>query len=201
MTPKSDDRAVDAWLDGLTGRPGDGYDHRAGESLRAALKAAPLPAQESLSWAQVEYEARKRLGTTSSPAAASPTLIASVQTAANDSSVRRWWPAAAAVLLATGLWALVDRGVEEGELRGDGRPQASWVVTEPMQRAEALAADLRGLGAEVAIRSSAADVVPVQVTLTLVVPPASRAAVSRRLAELDTALDQNGRLTLEVRAP
>ncbi len=202
--------AADAWLAGLAGRAGQGEVHAQGQRLGAALRCAALPGRPP-PWAEIERRAAAVADSAAigSAATAAPSP-ASQAPAANDAAWRPLLGWAAAALLAAGLllaWQPWQPRPDDGAaavMRGTGATAppdvARWQVADPAAAAQALAADLRALGAQVQLDIQAVDSAPV-VLLTVDAPAAAVDAVNQRLLPLETALDAAGRLQLRVSAP
>lgn len=178
------------WLDGLAGRDGGDAAHAEGARVHAALQ--PLAATQMPPWAEIE----RRAG---APAVGAPGAVGTARAeAANQAWRRVAFGAAATVLLAVVLTFIPRPDADGPGLRGSG-PVASgavWRVAEPQRAAQSLAAELQGLGATVEVHPGS-DAVLLQITA----PTAAAPAVNRRLAELEAALDVQGRLRLSVVAP
>lgn len=190
------------WMDGLAGRPGAGPEHAEGLGIRSAL--AP-DAQDCpvATWRDIEAKARAEADVDATATHADPLVLAGQARpgeAANDPRPIRWrWLGWVAVLLlGSGLATLmpppgsnldpVQRGVTD---QGSHVPQ--WLVEHPLESAEALATELRGLRAEVTLVSEGEAVI-----LNIQAPPNGISAVNARLAVLETGLDAQGRLRLAV---
>jgi hypothetical protein len=180
MATEPGDRDGEQWLDGLAGRPGEGAAHAQGQRLRQAI----APAQDGASappWREIERRAAGLADTV--PGAA-----------ANDPLWRRWQGWAAAALLASAVMVVM-RSVEPDAVeRGGSGSAPTWVVDEPRRAAEALAGELRALGAAVTV-----DAVGDGLVLRIRAAAPAAEAVNRRLQALETALDADGTLSLQVR--
>lgn len=192
---------TDPWMDGLAGRAGAGTAHREGARIRTAL--APEAGDQVVArWRDIEARARAAAPTTQqekpSPTPRPGKLAGAL--AALDPRPRFALGWAAAALVAVGVAMLWPAQEPEPNvaLRGvPGEPAhqgAEWHVEQPQAAAEALAADLRALHAEVALANNGPDVV-----LSIRAQPEAVSAVNARLAELETGLDATGRLQLIVR--
>lgn len=199
-----DHAAAGQWLEGLAGRAGAGAAHAEGARLRVALApdVQDLPAAD---WRDIEARARVEADPAAAAAPAvgpdAPTLAARPREAANDPPRRRWPAWAAALALGVGLVTLMlpreaDRGPGPRGVAGQSAHAAQWLVERPLEAAERLAAELRGLHAEVSITNEGE-----RVLLRIHAEPAAVDAVNARLAPLETGLDADGRLALEVRPP
>ena len=196
----TDDADADAtlpWMSGLAGRPGTGSAHADGARLRAAL----APDAPQATWRDIEARAAAEpvTGVDAAPAAARLRPDGPpAGKAANDPSPWRWFGWAAALLLGVGLVTLVPTGGDDAgtSLRGLPGPVQQgprWLVERPLESAEALAAELRALHAEVTVtREGAAAILHIRAR------PDAVGAVNARLAVLETGLDAEGRLRLEV---
>lgn len=183
-------------------RPIDDADAEAAR-VRAALapdaQDAPLA-----SWRDIE--ARAAAGATVHASATSADLPknaghAQPDEAANEPRPWRQFGWAAAVVLGVGLITLMappaPTPAPGAALRGVGGPgaqAAQWLVERPLESAEALAADLRSLQAEVTLTREGEAVI-----LSIRAQPGAVDAVNARLASLETGLDAEGRLRLAVR--
>lgn len=183
------------WLDGLTGRAGQGAAHAEGQRLRDALR--PDEPADMPPWAEIERRAGalepsdqgSELGGTPSPAEA-----------ANQPAWRQpWYGIAAALMLAAALAMSMWPEPKGDGLRGvapSGPNEAMWRVPRPVDAARTLASELQALGARVELQSDDAGA-RMQITAPALAVP----AVNQRLAALETAVDAQGRLTLRVRSP
>ena len=198
----ADSEAARDWMDGLAGRPGTGSAaHGEGARLRAAL--AP-DAQDTPAATWHDIEARARAATAADGLAEpavlhTPAATARPGTAANDPRPWRKFAWAAALVLGVGLVTLMapPEPTPEPALRGvggAGAQGAQWRVEQPVEAAEALAAELRGLQADVSVKRDGEAVV-----LSIHARPGAVDAVNARLAGLETGLDAEGRLQLVVR--
>ena len=88
-------------------------------------------------------------------------------------------------------WSDDEAPVMRGGPSGAG--QAQWLTAEPADHAQALATDLRALGAQVRVEADGSAWV-----LYIEAPAPMRAVIDGRLQVLDTALDAAGRLELRV---
>lgn len=187
MTADSADKASQDWLKGLAGAPPEGEvtpDHEQGQRLRAGLDRLPEFAPPENGWAEVSRQA------------ALPERIAARPGRAANSPLWRWSAVAATVLLTIGLGAQL-MPTTEPQWRGDadaGPAQARWISAAPEADALALAAELRGWGAEVGVDAGPAG--EQALDIRCLAPCDDRVAV--RLAELETALAPDGRLRLRV---
>lgn len=193
--PRDDAPAGAGWLDALAGRPG-AHDATA-EALRDAL--LPLPASAAApAWSQIEARAAAE---PAPPAVASPASPADkvrrVAEAANDDFPGQRWSRlafVATVVLAVAVGVLWRPGADEPGLRGAASADgAVWRVADPAASAQALAVELKSLGAQVELQPEGASV-----RLLIRADEASAAAVDRRLAALETALDAQHQLQLKV---
>lgn len=215
--PPEDDSATLGWLDGLAGRASVQSAHADGARLREAL--LPLatearPAHAGLQtaeatglapWAEIERRADAaepaigRAGRAGLATAAAAPAFRPTRPAANQPWWRPAYGLAAALLLAGVVTLAIWPGEPQVTLRG-GAPSsgrsATWQVAQPERAAQALAADLRALGAKVESSSDAQGV-----WLRIAAPPAAVQPANRRLAELEAVLDTEGRLSLRVVAP
>lgn len=193
MATEPGDPDIDRWLDGLAGRPGEGAAHAEGDRLRHALQPEGQAASPKLSWAEIEQRAaaQHRPEVTAAPSPASAPRPA----AANDGLWRPWQGWAAAVLVAACVALVMQQRDPEPVLRGSGTAVARWVVDDPQASAQALAAELRALGAGVEVENAGS-----QVILRLRAKGAATEAVNRRLGALETSLDASGTLVLNVTA-
>lgn len=189
------------WMSGLAGRPGAGADHGDGARVRAAL-VPDARDQVKATWQDIEARARNAAPldpgsplAESSPGSGSTGPIA----AANDPhTARRWLAWAAALVLGVGMVALLSPPgwMADPGMRGvtGPRPQAPrWLVDDPAASADALAAELRGLQADVTLTREGRGVV-----LDIRAGVAAVPAVNARLMALETGLDAEGRLRLVV---
>lgn len=193
--------AAHNWMEGLAGRPGTGTAHGEGARLRAAL--AP-DAQDTPAATWHDIEARARAATAADGVAEpavlhTPAATSRPGTAANDPRPWRKFAWAAALVLGVGLVTLMapPEPTPEPALRGvggAGAQGAKWRVEQPVEAAEALAAELRGLQADVSVKRDGEAVV-----LSIHARPGAVDAVNARLAGLETGLDAEGRLQLVVR--
>ncbi|MBK6853639.1 MAG: hypothetical protein IPG93_19195 [Burkholderiales bacterium] len=191
--------ATEAWFDGLAGRRGHGADHSEGARIRDALDSNSKD-EVVASWRNVE--ARSLAQSASEKWGASNgterTGSARAEDSANGPWLSRWWGWAAAILLGVGLVTVmqtVDRS-PEATVRGiTGQPSSGprWLVERPTESAQALAAELRSLQAEVTIAREGDGVV-----LRIRVPAGAVNAVNARLVPLETGLDGDGTLELAV---
>lgn len=199
-TDSADADAASQWLDALAGRASAGVEHADGTRVRAALmpQGGDRPAAN---WRDIEARAASDDAATPgvAPGGASSTAVpARSEPAANDPPPWRWLGWAAAVVLVVGLVTLMPpttQGPETG-LRGVGGDSPSgpqWVVERPVEAAEALAAELRGLKAEVTVTREGNVVI-----LQIRTQAGAVDAVNARLAALETGLDATGRLDLRV---
>lgn len=196
----ADPAALSAWLDGLSGQPGTGQAHDEGSRLRQALApdAGDVPRS---SWQDIESRARRGApSTVLSSGVAAPVVVATSSRQAAANQPRRWsalsW--AALLMLVVGLvsWMSPPAPAPHEGLRGADGAQAlgaRWLTDQPLRDAESLAAELRSLGADVALSTDAGAI-----QLRIQAPPAAAAAVNARLAAFETGLDAQGRLTLSV---
>ena len=179
--PDADDAS--AWLDGLAGRDADSPAAREGASIRKALigptsRAEPPPG----GWGRV-------VGPVSGVGPALP---------ANEGFFQPWrWGLAASLVLTSGLIFWYHAPLrDDAQLRGTAATvSALWLTPTPRESSENLQADLRTLGATVALT-------PVGEGFRLHVesPVAVRAAVNERLAQIEAALDVRGQADITVRA-
>lgn len=186
----TDADATHRWLDGLTGQPGSGAAHREGARARAAL-APDERDTATASWRDIEL----RAGVES----AAPAGDARPAQAANDPARWRRFGWAAALMAAVAVAALVSHPppTPDATMRGVGgpaAPSAQWLVERPGEAAESLAAELRGLQADVTVTVEGDATV-----LRIQAPPGAVKAINARLAALETGLDADGTLTLSVR--
>ncbi|MDT9001652.1 hypothetical protein RQP53_20415 [Paucibacter sp. APW11] len=190
------DAEVRAFLGGLRGaerpselRPEQAGAYDEGQRLHRAFGEMPADGLRP-DWSDV----RRRAGL----AAVSPEPPARHGDAANGPFWR--WLAAAAVVAGVGLvvwpqWGPLSSGEAEPGWRGGARGQAQWLAPNPDRDAAELEAQLRGWGAEVLVERS-----PEGWRLQLRCSgTCQRSQVDARLAELETALDGDGRLTLLLR--
>ena len=208
------------WLDGLAGRAGAGPAHADGQHVREALQ--PQEAPGLAPWAEIERLAAERLksGSGSMPisepepgpapdALAAPSSITSIvrdknradTPAANQARWRPWHALAASLLLGGVLIVALRPAPEDAGMRGvgpGGAPPAGavWRVAQPNEAAQALATELRALGATVELHGQGPEL-----SLQVLAPAAAVGAVNQRLAPLESALDAQGRLTLRVLQP
>lgn len=202
------DRPVDSvtpdstseWLNGLAGRPGAGAAHGDGARARAALSPDPQDAPRA-TWRDVEARAgadTKAVAGPIQPGPATDVNQARGGAAANESSPWRKFGWAAVFVLGVGLVTLMSppAPVQDPALRGvtNQRPDGPrWLVEHPLDAAEALATELRGLQAEVTVmRDGRAALLDIRAH------PDAWNAVNSRLAALETGLDAEGRLKLSV---
>jgi hypothetical protein len=184
-----------AWLDGLTGRRGDGAAHAEASRLRAAWDAQARESQpDAPPWAHIR--ARAGFGNALQQVAPHP----AAPQASNDSVLvkprrsRGYWLAAAA-LAAGSLWLMRPESPPlslEPQWRGEASA-ARWLSSQPEVDAPALAESLRQRGAQVRLVA-----VKGGQRLDISAPPAAHAPVNARLAALELALDAQGQLRLDV---
>lgn len=176
-----------------TERPSDDADRAHDQRVRSALAVTPAD-QVQARWNDIEARARggADIGGVPAPEDRAPAP------AANDARLWKRFGVAAVLVLGVGLaMMLVPPGRDaEPALRGvagAGASEARWLVDHPARAAEALANELRALGAEVQVTPDGAGAV-------LEVRAAAQAAgaVNARLAPLETGLDGQGRLRLSV---
>lgn len=188
------------WFNGLAGRPGSGMEHDDGARARAALAPEPQDAPKA-TWRDIE--ARAGAAKAADVEAAQPGPLTRVGqarpgVAANESRPWRKLGWAAALVLGVGLVTLMSPPAPAPDtgLRGIAPPASSgprWLVERPLEAAEALAAELRGLQAEVTVTRDGEAVI-----LEVRAQPVALNAVNARLAALETGLDGEGRLKLAV---
>lgn len=200
LRPEPAPDEAELWLDGLAGREGQGRAHAEGQRLREALLPEALSPEAPVAmpqWAELERRAAESTGAASST---SPNTARRQAEAANQSQWRPWHGMAAAIALGTVLVATIWPSPKEESLRGVAASapstEAVWRTAEPQGAAEALATELRSVGAQVDLHSDAAGI-----RLLIAVPPAAIAAVNQHLSTLETAVDAQGRLSLRVLAP
>lgn len=198
-----DDAGPDAlapWLNGLAGRAGSGQAHEDGTRLRKALTTGAEDAPLA-SWRDIEARARAEASPDRAARPADQPPVAAMSRPRVAANEPRRWPAigwAALLALAVGLvtWMSPPTPAPDEALRGAGSPQAPgarWLTEQPRQSAEALATELRGLGADVALTTDGAATI-----LHIQAPPAAASAINARLSALETGLDADGRLRLSV---
>lgn len=198
-----DDAGPDAlapWLNGLAGRAGSGQAHEAGARVRKAL--APEAGDTPLaSWRDIEARASTEAPPDPAARPVDQPAVAAVpgpRVAANEP--RRWpavgWAALLALAVGVVTWMSPPTPAPDEALRGAGSPQAQgarWLTDQPRQAAEALATELRGLGADVALTTDGDATV-----LQIQAPPGAASAINARLSALESGLDADGRLRLSV---
>lgn len=185
-TPAPSDAEVLAWLDGLAGRTQVGVDAVEGAQLRQALldDAAPVLAGP---WSDI-----MRL-------AGQPFAPTTGAVAANDGQFRLRAGGAVfalffmASVIGTVIWH--DNVDELQILRGVGTADAVWRIENPVTAGEALAEELRALGATVHVVAVHGGVL-----VRIDAPQLSWPEVNQRLQPLETALDTRGQLTLRILA-
>ncbi len=188
------------WFNGLAGRPGNGTEHDDGARARAALVPESQDAPKA-TWRDIE--ARAGAEKAADVDAAQPGPPPRLGQARPDVAANESWPWrkigwAAALVLGVGLVALMSPQAPgpDAALRGVAHPASSgprWLVERPQEAAEALAAELRGLQAEVTVtRDGDAAILEIRAH------PVALNAVNARLAVLETGLDAEGRLKLTV---
>lgn len=196
VTPDS----TSEWLNGLAGRSGAGAAHGDGARARAALSADPQDAPRA-TWRDIEARAGTDTKAVAGPIQPGPpTRVGRVGrgVAANESSPWRKFGWAAVFVLGVGLITLMlpPAPVQDPGLRGvtsQGPDGPRWLVEHPLEAAEALATELRGLHAEVTVtRDGKAALLDIRAR------PDTWNAVNSRLAALETGLDAEGRLKLSV---
>lgn len=186
---------ANAWLEGLAGRAGEGPAHHEGQRLRAALQ--PDAAQVAPPWAEIE---RRAFGASTGEAPVPAHVGPRHGDAANGPRWgSRWAMAASVAALAVAAAAWIwPRDDESAGWRGLGAAATGpvWRVGDPSGAARSLALELQALGAQVTVQPDGPAV-----RLTIEAPSDRQAAVNQRLQPLETALDAQGRLTLQVMAP
>lgn len=204
-TPRDD--AADGWLDALAGRPAtrDATAQALRDALLPVPASAPAPA-----WSDLEARAAATPPTSlpvpSQAEPASPVRVPEARPldgghpavdAANEVFPGQRWSRlafAATVVLAVAVGMLWRPGAEDPQLRGVASTAgAVWRVTDPASSAQALAAELKALGAQVELQPDGASV-----RLLIRADDTAAPAVDRRLAALETALDAQHRLSLTV---
>lgn len=194
---EGDSESAQDWLDGLTGRPGEGSSHAEGALLRQSLETATTAALPP--WEEIERQAgldvKRTEGSTLGPTSRE------AGEAANQGHWRPWHGIAAALALTTVLAASMWTSDPEVTMRGGQHSRSAndeqvWHVAEPQQAAQSLAAELRALGAEVQVQADAKGS-----HLRIAAPTAAVRTVNERLMVLETALDAQGRVSLLVVSP
>lgn len=196
----ADALSSDQWMDGLAGRPGGGAEHAEGVRIRSAL-APEAQDRPVAAWQDIEARARSATTLDAMATQANPPALAGKARpgeAANDSRPLRWLGWAAALLLGLGLATLMpppgsNPDLAQRGVTGQGSHGPQWLVERPLQAAEALATELRGLQAEATVTSEGDAVI-----LNIRAQPGAMNAVNARLASLETGLDAEGRLRLVV---
>lgn len=183
-----------AWLDGLAGREcdagGAGCEHAAqGARLRGALVTSePMNATATAAgWAAIEQRA------------AHPP-VENAPTAANEPrflSPQRWaWAAVVVIAVGVGAWQWPANVPEPQWRGGGGGAEAVWRVASPKLQAQALAAELRALGATAVVHAAGTDW-----RVEITAPASATAAVNERLQVLETGLAGDGKAAVVVSAP
>ncbi len=187
---------TEAWLDGLAGRDGASESARDGARLHAALKPTDddeTAALDAPSWLRIVLAASQP--DTPKPL---PLPLPTGREAANQSRWKRFAGGGAmalALVLGVGLWTTTSRDHDAPSgLRGaPSGAGAVWRTDNPNQAAKDLASRLETAGARVTLTPQAQGAL-----LSLECTPTACAAVADQLAPLDTAVDANGRLMLQV---
>ncbi|MBK9359649.1 MAG: hypothetical protein IPM99_00340 [Rubrivivax sp.] len=173
----------------------------------ARMRAALAPdAQDApaATWRDIEARAAAGAATVTGPPSADLPKNAG-QTppdeATNEARPWRQFGWAAALVLGVGLITLMappaPTPAPDAALRGiagPGAQAAQWLVERPLESAEALAADLRSLQAEVTVTREGDAAI-----LSIRARPGAVDAVNARLVSLETGLDAEGKLQLAVR--
>lgn len=196
--PNSDADATHQWLDGLTGQTGSGAAHREGARVRDALVPDHRDAVNA-SWRDIEARAGATVDASRQTLSTAPAAVGRPAGAANAPAWWRKFGWAAALMLGVAIGALMlqTAPTPDAALRGIGDPGsqgAQWLVERPKEAAESLAAELRGLQADVALTADGDTVI-----LHIQAPPERVKAVNARLAALETGLDAEGKLQLSLR--
>lgn len=186
-----------------TEQPTDGAPGDEVSRVRAALVPDRHDAPVA-TWRDIEARAGQgQVAKADAPQAVVPmaAIEARPRDAANDPRPWRKLGWAAALVLGVGLVTLMSppapgpepamRGVGAGVIQG-----AQWRVDRPLEAAETLATELRGLQAEVSVTRHGETAV-----LDIRALPGAVDAVNARLAGLETGLDAQGRLQLVVQPP
>lgn len=197
---KPDVGATGAWMDGLKGRPGAGLAHGEGGRIRAALVPDARDAPKA-TWGDIVARAAAETAADPVVAQAGPPAQAGrpkPAEAANDPWPWRRFGWAAALVMGVGMFTLwAPAPSPDPALRGGVgavQPGPQWLVQHPWESANALAAELHSLQAEVRMTREGDAVM-----LHIQARPDAVNAVNARLAVLETGLDANGRLQLAVR--
>jgi hypothetical protein len=182
-----------AALDGLTGRGGDSQAAREGARLREALlpRAEEVRSVEQPSWQSIVARARQPVA---------PARDFQKPVAANH---WRWYQAAGgvallAVLATTALW--ISHAPDEttsATMRGASTPSpATWRTEHPVDAARDLARQLESAGARVKLTTTSNGAM---LEITCEVTGCQR--INELLARLETSVDSQGRVTVQVLPP